>query len=372
MTARMPEASLERVLVISQLPPPLHGSTLMTRTLMQVLRDRGFDVDIVERRFSKAISEVGKFSVRKLFSATIIPVRLALRILRYKPGTVVFFATNRTFSFWVDVVLSGVLRAFRVRTILYLHTRGFADLAARSRLYNIFVKALLRSGDEIVCLGEALGGDVRPFVSAPVLSIPNAVSPPSGVRTAVTGPVLYLSNLIPEKGAGTFLNVAGSVAQSDPGARFVIAGAPVDDIFQASLVAQVENEGLTSQALFLGAISDQQRKWELLAGASVLVFPSTYAFEAQPLTILEAMAVGTPVVAFDVGGVRDIVSDGITGLVYATDDVEGMKEGVLRLLGDHELRGRMSREAAERFSRDFSLSVFGERWATLLRGGDSK
>jgi len=100
----------------------------------------------------------------------------------------------------------------------------------------------------------------------------------------------------------------------------------------------------------------------------VLVFPSTYAYEAQPLTILEAMAVGTPVVAFDVGGIKDIVSDGVTGLVYAPNDVEGMKEGVLRLLEDEELLHGLSREASERFSRDFSVSVFSERWVTLLRG----
>lgn len=364
----MRDARDKKVLVISQLPPPLHGSTLMTRTLMQVLRDRGFALDIVERRFSRAVSEVGKFSFRKLFSATMMPGRLAGRILSLKPGVVIFFVTNRTFSFWVDVALSCVLRTLRAKTIIYLHTRGFSDLAGRSRVYGFFVKMLLRSGDVVVCLGETLCADVRPFVSAPVLSIPNAVSPPVGLQSAFSGPVLYFSNLIPEKGAGTFLQVARAVSENRPETQFVIAGAPVDDDFQAMLVSEAANNGLASRVDFLGAITDQHKKWDLLASASVLVFPSTYAFEAQPLTILEAMAVGTPVVAFDVGGIKDIVSDGVTGLVYATDDVEGMKEGVLRLLEDEELLLGMSREASERFSRDFSVSVFGERWATLLRG----
>lgn len=113
---------MSRVVVISQLPPPIHGSTIMTETFLRTLDELGHNWRLVDRRSSSSVAEVGKFGFRKLASAFWMPFRLLREMLSFHPVAVVFFPTNRTFSFLVDWALSEVLRWFRVRRINYLHT----------------------------------------------------------------------------------------------------------------------------------------------------------------------------------------------------------------------------------------------------------
>src|SRR5690606_29787209 len=132
---------------------------------------------------------------------------------RFRPTTVVFFATNRTFSFLVDWMLSEVLRWFRVRRINYLHTIGFARLASRSSIFSWLVSRLLRSAQTTVHLGAALTPDIAQWVTEDrIVYIPNTVAdrPTNLDQQPPHGPpvVLYLSNLIPAKGADTFVDLA--------------------------------------------------------------------------------------------------------------------------------------------------------------------
>lgn len=316
--------------MISQLPPPIHGSTVMTKTFLRALDAIGHDWHLVDRRFSTSMAEVGKFSLRKLTSAAWMPFRVARSMLTFKPDIVVFFATNRTFSFLVDWVLSEVLRWFPTRRINYLHTVGFEILADRNRVLAWMVARLLGSAHTTVCLGPTLAKDVTRWIDKScIVLIPNTVTDrPEDLGVSDPGAprlVLYLSNLIPEKGADTFVELAIKLAPALPDAVFVVAGATAHQPFTDSLSEKVEAAGLASRVRFPGAITDQAEKWGLLRDASVLVFPSRYPFEAQPLTILEALSVGTPVVAYDVGGIRDVLGDGINGRLLALGDLQGLQ-----------------------------------------------
>ncbi len=189
-----------RILVISQVPPPVHGSTLMTAFLIDLLRERGDLVRLVDRRFSRSVSEIGRFSLRKVMSAAALPIRLLFSLLVFRPDAVIFFATNRTFSFLVDVVMSAVLRITRAKKIFYLHTRGFSSLRERSPIFRRLVRGLFDTADVVVCLGPSLAADVAGVWSGPIALIPNATQPPTELPSQDGSHVLYLSNLIPEKG----------------------------------------------------------------------------------------------------------------------------------------------------------------------------
>lgn len=356
-----------RILVISQVPPPVHGSTVMTAFLIDVLRERGDAVQLVDRRFSRSVSEIGHFSLRKVLSAAALPVRLLHRLLVFKPEAVIFFATNRTFSFVVDVAMSAVLRITPARKVFYLHTRGFSSLAGRSPIFRRLVRALFVSADDVVCLGPSLAADVAEVWSGPVSLIPNATEPPSGLPPHEAVHVLYLSNLIPEKGADVFVSLANDLSPEFPNVPFVVAGASSDEDFHRGLLRRAE--ALGDRMRFLGGVTDQSVKWELLSRAIVLVFPSSYPFEAQPLTILEAMAVGTPVVAFDVGGVRDIVRDGVTGFIVPVGDVVALKQAVSVLLRNPALRERMAADSRRAFELQYSTSAFRQKWSAIVPSG---
>jgi len=355
------------VIVISQVPPPFHGSTVMSVVFLETLDRLARPYRLIDRRFSKDVGEVGAFKPGKVAAAGGLIGRLFGAIVHRRPRQVVFFMTNRTASFLVDCALAEILRRFRIPTIGYLHTQGYTALAERGRVWAFLVRRLLTSAQTLVCLSGALEADVRGLApDARIVSIantPHRVPAALGsTSTAETDEltVLFLSNFIPEKGLGEFLDLAEHFGRQGSPVRFVAAGAPVSDDQLGELRAAA---GANTDVL--GPVGPEQ-KWELLQQASLLVFPSRYPFEAQPLVLVESMAAGLPVVAFDIGGIGDLVDDRATGRLLTVGDDAGMLGAVQELIGSPETRGQMARAAREQFTAKYSRNAYEEAWNHTL------
>ncbi len=357
------------VLVISQVPPPVHGSTVMTLRLLETLREIG-RTSLVDRRFSRTVDDVGRARPGKLLAVPSLVARVGVRVLSRRPGACVFFLTNRPGSFLVDVVLLGVLRLLRVPTALYLHTNGYRELARRGPLWRAAVGRVLGGADRVVVLGPRMADDVRPFVAEERIEVianapGDAPARSIAVREDGVFRVLFLANLLPEKGADAFVRLAQRLA-ADPARRwrFDIAGAGAPDRV-AALRAAVDEAGVAESVVVHGAVSGDER-WRLLHDADVLVLPSTYPFEAQPLVVVEALATGTPVVAYDVGGVGDLVVDGETGLLVEVGDEDGLHRATRALAEDPALLARCGLGALERYEQHHSPASYSAAWRRLL------
>jgi glycosyltransferase involved in cell wall biosynthesis len=361
-----------RVAIISQMPPPVHGSTVMTRTLIECLSAGGVEIQLVDRRFSRNIGEVGQFSLRKVVAAFSLWMRLIRVVFTFRPEAVIVFATTRPLSFLVDCLAATVLRKFRVPYICYVHTVGFRRLARRGYLFNHLVGRLLNRSDGVVCLAPGLLDDVRPWAPSNGLTIiANTLEePPSSVPEPRLGEPLriaFLSNLLPEKGAPFFMEVAWRLGDVASRLRFTMAGDGSSEL-QAEAVAASEElcDAFGSQYFSYVGSLDTAAKWKFLANSDVLVFPSTYQFEAQPLVVLEAMSQSVAVVAFRVGAVEDMVVDRVTGRLCDPLDVNALEQSIRELLvaPDHLLG--MKVQARDRFAREFGRETFALRWLELL------
>ncbi len=130
-----------------------------------------------------------------------------------------------------------------------------------------------------------------------------------------------------------------------------------------AVVAEVQALGLGARVRMLG---DRRDVPELLAGMQVFTLVSRQ--EGFPLVILEAMRAGLPVVASDVGGVREAVAEGVTGALVARGDVAGLRAAFLRLLSDPGLRARQGQAGRQAWERRFTaarmieatLNIYGE------------
>jgi glycosyltransferase involved in cell wall biosynthesis len=162
------------------------------------------------------------------------------------------------------------------------------------------------------------------------------------------GPLVgNVARLARQKGQRTLLDAARLVLERRRDARFAIVG---DGELRDELRRHAEDLGLGGRVLFTGARDDVP---DLLASFDVFAFPSL--FEGLCLAVIEAQAAGVPVVATPVGGIRETVVDGETGLLVPPESPGELADAILRVLDRPEEARRLADEARRRVLERFSV-----------------
>jgi len=147
---------------------------------------------------------------------------------------------------------------------------------------------------------------------------------------------------------------------SDPTAHLVLAG---HGILRAQLQERVNQLGLTSRVHFLGLRRDIP---DVLGAADIFALGSDY--EGNPLSVIEAMAAGLPIISTAVGGVPELLQNGKEGLIVQPGDAEQLSEAMMTLLRDCDLRRAMGAAAATRAKEKFDVSAMVRAYEELYEG----
>lgn len=204
---------------------------------------------------------------------------------------------------------------------------------------------------------NGLDGEAYALQAAPPARTRTALGLPPGAR-----PVLCVARLVPVKGQTYLLQAWPSVLKREPRALLLLAG---DGLDETPLRTRAAALGLAGSVKFLGFRQDIA---SLIACAEVLVLPSLN--EGFGMVLVEAMAMGKPVVASAVGGVPEVVLDGRTGLLVPPANPEALAAAILRLLDDPGAARRLGEAGRERaresFSREGSIQAHRDLYGELL------
>jgi len=159
------------------------------------------------------------------------------------------------------------------------------------------------------------------------------------------------------KGADFLIEAIPRVLAAKPDVKFVLIGAGPEE---QSLRELAEKRRVSGAVRFAGYRRDARR---LMPAFEVVVLPSRD--EAQSISLLEAMAARKPVVAADVGGVPEVVDDGVTGLLYPAGNIGALAEALLTLLNDGARREAMGEAGRERVTDRFSRQAMLRETAAL-------
>jgi glycosyltransferase involved in cell wall biosynthesis len=166
-----------------------------------------------------------------------------------------------------------------------------------------------------------------------------------------------IGRLVPIKGFDIFLASAARLRhQKADDVFFVIAG---DGPLRQELESDAERLGLADRCVFLGQVTDVAGFY---AACDIIVMSSRN--EGAPIALLEAMGAGNAIVATNVGGIPDMVHDGVSALLVPKEDAEALAAAMLRLVNDPAARSRLGGAAKERTS-EFTVPRFAEVTAAL-------
>jgi len=171
--------------------------------------------------------------------------------------------------------------------------------------------------------------------------------------------VLLPARIIREKGQLDLVKAASSLRRSGVECCLAFAGRADSSEFVAELRREIDRAGMTADVQFLGDLSPSElRDW--YAASAVVALP-TYHHEGLGRVLLEAQAMGSPVVAYATGGVAEAFAPGHTGFLLPTGDIVGLANRLRQLLASPLLCASMGARGREAAENQFSLAALAER-----------
>lgn len=330
------------------------------------IRDREFSIGDKARAKGLTFYEIkerGKFDPRVLRELRQIVVRHDINLIHGHDHKSDLFAYLLRRWLW------------RQQLTVVSTAHAWVMLGLKGELYRRLDLSLMRRFDHLIAVSHATKDEmVDAGVPASLISVihngidTEAWSPRRTVSTLQDElslgqgfPVIgYVGRIMPEKDLETWLRAAALLAQKFPLARFVLVGEGKDNATFNQLKQLAAELGIADRTYFPGYRSDL-----LPIYAAFDIFVLSSRREGLPNSILEAMALGLPVVTTDVAGARELVVDGQTGYVRPQGDAQGMARAIIALAENERLRRHMSRSGRERIEREFSFVTRLERIEAL-------
>lgn len=288
------------------------------------------------------------------FDPWIIPA--LVRVIRRESPDVVH-THNFTANTWGRI-------AARIARVPAIVATEHNVMTGRSRLRRLLRRWLARSTDRVIGVSQSVVSSHQQedgISSDRYLTIYNGADPErfnvggSGEELMDQPPfdepglvVGIVGSLTPQKGHRDFLEAALLVSNSIPTARFVVVG---EGDLRPDLEELTGRLELSQQVTFMGLRADIPH---LLKQFDLFVLSSLW--EGTPMTILEAMASGLPIVATRVGGLAEIVVSGETGILVEPGDPKALADAMIDLLRDEPRRHQFGRAGRQRFEAQFTVA----------------
>ncbi len=347
-----------KVVIVGPTPPPVHGVSQIIGWLVdseelsrsvQILH-----LDTSDRRSSENLGRVDFLNIVLGLKALFSIVKLCAVD---RPSLVYYTLSQNTPALVRDTLLASVARLFSVATVPQLAGSGYEDIVARGGLSGSLVRRNLKRASLVLVLGQAQTGPIQAIAGHDRIGVaPNGlplVAQEAEKRSDQGVCVfLYLGSLKAAKGVVAALEAIAEVSASGRRVEAVFCGKWANDRERDSILEIVETLGLSGIVDFAGVVEGKSKE-AMLRRADVYLLPS-YG-EGQPVSILEAMAHGLPVISTRVGAIPDTVIDGETGLLVEPGDKVGLSDAIGLLVDKPELRLRLGSAGVQRFAENYTL-----------------
>ncbi len=348
------------------------------RGLLSALHEQGVEVTLITPRDDafQPLRELGCHCIDLKLSAQGINPFTDLRTLISLYRKYRTIKPHLIFHYTIKPNIYGSLAAWLAGVKSIAVTTGLGYTFTRKNLTAYIAKQLYRLAFRFPCEVWFLNADDRAdFVRAKLLAKPKCahILPSEGINLeqfSLAPPIqdkadfefILISRLLWDKGIGEYIEAARQLKARYPQARFTLLGP--GNVANPSAISAADIERWRAEGIvdYLGTTSDVR---SYIARADCVVLPSYR--EGVPRTLLEAAALGRPAVATDVPGCRDVIDDGLTGLLCAaksaTDLAAKMEQMLLMSTNQRRVMGEQARE---KIAREFDEKKIIHRYLSVL------
>ena len=377
-----------KILFVMHMPPPVHGAAMVGQFIHDSeLINESFDCHYVNMAVATRLEDIGKggwHKVKEIFRK-LWEIRKVVE--EVNPDLVYITPNSAGAPFYKDFITVMMLKMMGQRIVMHFHNKGVAT-RQNSRMDNWLYHRYFKNVS-LILLADALYEDVKKYVrKEDVLVCPNAIPEISMATECVASKIssssiesdsnripriLWLTNIMKTKGIMEFL--AALKILKDKGVKYQVdfVGGLTKEMTGDEFDAALTMNGLNDCCTYHGPKYGDE-KYAFFRDADIFVLPS-YT-EALPVSVLEAMQFGLPVVASNVGGVSAEVEDGVTGYLLGgmqpimlntfRPDANEIANKLELLLDNANLRHKMGMAGREKFERVFALEVFEKRMTEIL------
>jgi glycosyltransferase involved in cell wall biosynthesis len=355
-----------RLIVVGPIPPPTHGVAISTLlTVANPLLQQSFEIEHLDTTDARSLSNIGAWDPTNVFLG-LRHLGMLIGRLRGRKGVVYLPVSQNAGGFLRDSLFINAAALAGWAVTVHLRGAVFREFYERSNpAMRWWIRFTLRRVASLAVVGFGLKSLFDGLMPADRIAVVPNGTPDVALDNGKRNPnrVLYLSNLVRDKGIVEAVDAALIVIGQNPDSEVVFAGDWDDAEVEREIRRRVGHRN--DRIRFLSSVSGDEKE-RLLQSASVMLFPPR-APEGHPRVVLEAICRGIPLVTTHRGAIPETVSDGESAFVLPDPEPEALAERILRLLSDDALRERMGSAARLRYEQSYTQEIADRCLADWLR-----
>lgn len=314
----------KKILFLGRFAPPMHGAAKMNGLHFNALKeDKNFNVKKIKLNKYDSLSDIGKINISKIKGYLQTIKELISKIKKFDPEIIYLEMAPKGIAFFKDSIFILISKFFRKKIIIHFHAKGASETTT-NRIARGYYKFIFKN-TKIILLSKVLFSDIENVAKRNQVEILS-----NGISDELTDkefkkiiakrgknkkPVfLFLSNMIESKGPIDVLKICNGLNKKGIDFECNFVGKFQDEEFKERFENQLKNFKLQKKCKYLGAKYGEDKK-HILEKTNWLILPTRYPQECYPLVILEAFIYGIPVLTYDNGATKEIISEKYLGYV---------------------------------------------------------